>query len=276
MKSGVVAIPLFAAMWLAAPALGAHDQDSPRTAVPRNAQPRAEPPAKGADPPPPADTASAAEQRSRTGRDADRRRDGGGRVTPRGYTRPEPQVVERRGRDGRGPVARGPINRGPVNRGPVIINNYSSYRRPAYYPPAYYDRWVRSYYRWSPVRYAPWGLISAGVGFSNFSVYGSWSPAYAYGHGYPYYGYGPGYYASPGYDFGGVRLRMRPRDAQVFVDGYYAGIVDDFDGTFQQLRLEQGAHKIEVRMPGFEDLELDVYVQPGRTVNIHEDLRPRP
>jgi hypothetical protein len=29
-------------------------------------------------------------------------------------------------------------------------------------------------------------------------------------------------------------------------------------------------------MPGFEDLELDVYVQPGRTINIHEELRPRP
>jgi hypothetical protein len=115
------------------------------------------------------------------------------------------------------------------------------------------------------------------VGFSNFNVYGAWSPAYtSYGH--PQYSYyGPGYYAhSPGYDFGGVRLQMRPRDAQVFVDGSYAGIVDDFDGTFQQLRLEPGAHKIEVRMPGFEDLELDVFVQPGRTINIHEDLRPRP
>src|SRR5688572_5478224 len=176
MKSGVVAIPLFAAMWLAVPALGAQDPDSPRTAVPRNAQPRAEPKAeprdepraRRADPSPPADTASAAQQRSRDGRDADRRRDGGGRVTPRGYTRPEPQVAERGGRDGRGPVARGPINRGPSNRGPVIINNYSSYRRQAYYSPAYYQRWVQSYYRWSPIRYAPWGLISAGVGFSNF------------------------------------------------------------------------------------------------------------
>ena len=30
------------------------------------------------------------------------------------------------------------------------------------------------------------------------------------------------------------------------------------------------------RMPGFEDLELDVHVQPGRTITLHEDLRPRP
>jgi hypothetical protein len=62
----------------------------------------------------------------------------------------------------------------------------------------------------------------------------------------------------------------------VFVDGHYAGLVDDFDGTFQSLRLEQGGHKIEIHMPGFEDLELDIHVQPGRTMTLNEDLRPRP
>ena len=203
-----------------------------------------------------------------TGEEQQRRRDRGG--DNRGY----------RGRPGPRPRVAVPVVRPNIN---INIGN----RGPRFYGPSYYDRWARSYYRWSPVRYAPWGLISAGVGFSNFNVYGAWSPAYVpYGYtsyGYTSYGhpqysyYGPGYYAhSPGYDFGGVRLQMRPRDAQVFVDGHYAGIVDDFDGTFQQLRLEQGAHKIEVRMPGFEDLELDVYVQPGRTINIHQDLRPRP
>ncbi len=76
----------------------------------------------------------------------------------------------------------------------------------------------------------------------------------------PYAPYAPWYAL---YDFGGVRLKIRPRDAQVFVDGNYAGLVDDFDGTFQSLRLEQGGHKIEIHMPGFEDLELDIHVQPG-------------
>ena len=73
-----------------------------------------------------------------------------------------------------------------------------------------------------------------------------------------------------------MRLRIRPRDAQVLVDGFYAGVVDDFDGTFQSLRLAAGGHKIEIRMAGFEDLELDVHVQPGRTITLNEDLRPRP
>jgi hypothetical protein len=79
-----------------------------------------------------------------------------------------------------------------------------------------------------------------------------------------------------GSDIGGVRLKIRPRDAQVFVDGNYAGLVDDFDGSFQSLRLSSGGHKIEIHMPGFEDLELDVLVQPGKTLTLDQDLKPRP
>jgi HSP20 family molecular chaperone IbpA len=78
------------------------------------------------------------------------------------------------------------------------------------------------------------------------------------------------------YDTGELRLRIRPRDSQVFVDGFFAGNVDDFDGNFQSLRLEQGGHKIEVRMPGFETLTIDVHIQPNRTLTIREELRPRP
>lgn len=174
-------------------------------------------------------------------------------------------------------AVRRPPNR---NNSPVIVRrdsrpdihiNIGSAYRPRYYAPSYYDRWARSYYRWSPLGYAPWSLIYGSIGFSNFGFYG------AYGSPYPY---SPYVYSGPwhvsGYDIGGVRLKIRPRDAQVFVDGYYAGLVDDFDGTFQSLRLDQGGHKIEIHMPGYEDLELDVHVQPGRTLTLQEDLRPRP
>ena len=171
----------------------------------------------------------------------------------------------------------GPRVRVAVPSRPLININIGN-RGPRYYGPSYYDRWARNYYRWSPVGYAPWGLISGSIGFANFGAYGAYG---AYGHGAygaPYAHYAPYalYAPSYGYDFGGVRLRIRPRDAQVFVDGHYAGLVDDFDGTFQQLRLEQGGHKIEIRMPGFEDLDMDIHVQPGRTITLHEDLRPRP
>src|ERR1035437_4172470 len=54
----------------------------------------------------------------------------------------------------------------------------------------------------------------------------------------PYPWWGPGAYPypySPVYDTAAqVHLKVTPRDAAVYVDGYYAGIVDDFDGLFQR------------------------------------------
>src|SRR5262245_22712637 len=44
-------------------------------------------------------------------------------------------------------------------------------------------------------------------------------------------------YAAPD---GSLRLEVKPREAEVYIDGYYAGTVDDFDGTFQRLRVVPG------------------------------------
>jgi hypothetical protein len=112
-------------------------------------------------------------------------------------------------------------------------------------------------------------------GYSSYYGYG-----YGYG-GYGGYGYGPyGYslpppsYVSmrPGVAYGGVRIQGAPRDAQVFADGYYVGIVDDFDGAFQHLNLEAGTHQIEVRMPGQPPIAFDVNVQPGQTITYHAGI----
>ena len=73
-----------------------------------------------------------------------------------------------------------------------------------------------------------------------------------------------------------MRLKVKPRDAEVYVDGYYAGIVDDFDGTWQQLRLDDGGHRVEIRKPGLPPLTFDVMVQPGRTVTYRGDLTAIP
>jgi PEGA domain-containing protein len=143
--------------------------------------------------------------------------------------------------------------------------------------------------------YRPYGYRS-GVRVGIFAGFGypfgvGFGYPYRYGYGYPYsygysrYGYGYPYYSYGGYDgyggygysgatyggyaYGGVRIQGAPRDAQVFVDGYYAGIVDDFDGPFQHLNLEAGAHQIEIRAPGLPPLQYDVNVQPGQTLNIH-------
>jgi hypothetical protein len=170
-----------------------------------------------------------------------------------------------------------------------------SYYRPArawypasprwYYRPYHYDPYGWKHFGWSPLYYVPWSLVW-GINTSYFHAHIGFGYPYGYPYPYPYYPAYPAYpyyapspppYGGGSYPFDGrVRLSIRPRDAQVFVDGAYAGIVDDFDGTFQALRLPPGNHKIEVRMPGFETLELDVHVQPDRTITFREDLRPTP
>ena len=42
--------------------------------------------------------------------------------------------------------------------------------------------------------------------------------------------------SSSGYrGVGSIRLKVKPTDAQVYVDGYFMGVVDSFDGSFQRL-----------------------------------------
>ena len=50
------------------------------------------------------------------------------------------------------------------------------------------------------------------------------------------------------------------------MDGYYAGAVDDFDGTFQKLKLEPGPHRIEIRLEGYETLSFEVRILPDKTL----------
>jgi hypothetical protein len=87
-------------------------------------------------------------------------------------------------------------------------------------------------------------------------MYG-WYP-YPFGWGYPpYYPFGP-------YDAtASVRVQVTPREAQVYVDGYYAGIVDDFDGTFQRLHLLPGAHELTIYMPGYRSATERMYFRPS-------------
>ena len=80
----------------------------------------------------------------------------------------------------------------------------------------------------------------------HLSVFFNLGSGYRYGS--PYYGRvygGPvSLYGGGGrLNYGDVRLQVRPRGAAVYVDGYYAGVVDDFDGVFQRLTLVVGRMK---------------------------------
>ena len=83
-------------------------------------------------------------------------------------------------------------------------------------------------------------------------------------------------YAYGSVDEGSVRLKVKPRDASVFVDGYFAGQVDDFDGVFQRLILDSGPHRIEVSLEGYEPLSFEVRVPPDRTITYEGELRRLP
>ncbi len=73
----------------------------------------------------------------------------------------------------------------------------------------------------------------------------------------------------------GLKLKVKPNHAQVFVDGYFAGQVDEFDGAFQRLPIAAGTHRIEVRAEGYETLAFDVHIEPFQTVTHRAELRRR-
>lgn len=138
---------------------------------------------------------------------------------------------------------------------------YSSGYSRGYYAPR------RLQYRSAPRRYYGSG--------GRLTLYFGIGSGYRYGS--PYSGRVYGYRRSvPTYGdyvvYGDLRLKVSPRHASVYVDGYYAGVVDDFDGFFQRLTLEVGPHEIEVEAPGYGSQVFDVYVDPERTIDLHADL----
>lgn len=110
--------------------------------------------------------------------------------------------------------------------------------------------------------YDPYGYGYSSYGYSSYGYGG-------YGYGGPYgYALPPPSYVSarPGAAYGGVRIQGAPPDAQVFADGYYIGIVDDFDGAFQHMNLEAGPHQIEIRIGNEPPVAFNVNVLPGQTI----------
>jgi PEGA domain len=153
-----------------------------------------------------------------------------------------------------------------------------------YYAPSYSRRYYTGVGGLGYYFYDPWSWYG-GPGYGAFGWNGyfgnNWGGYYGnnwggyYGGGFGGFGGGYGAYGGPfGWSIGGVRMKVSPKDAEVYVDGYYAGIVDDFDGMWQQLRLDEGGYQIEVRKPGLTTLTFDVMVQPGRTITYRGRMQP--
>ena len=102
----------------------------------------------------------------------------------------------------------------------------------------------------------------------------SWRYGYYHRHGwyYPRYYFDYGVYS----DHASLRILAEPVETEVYVDGYYAGVVDDFDGIFQRLHVAPGPHEITLRLDGFETWSGEIFAGPGSTVNLRHYMRPGP
>lgn len=179
-----------------------------------------------------------------------------------------------RPRDGRGSVGTA------VERiGPIPDRDRNNYRRGYYYDPYrsfYYDPYYSG-------RYSYWSPFGYGYGLGYFS----YDPFLFSGYGYPGYydpydpyaaGGGAGYgsrYSQVYRGSGSLRLKVEPSNAQVYVDGYYVGVVDSFDGIFQRLSVEAGPHRVELRAEGFEPVEFEVLITPGDTLTYKGEMKSR-
>jgi hypothetical protein len=122
--------------------------------------------------------------------------------------------------------------------------------------------------------------VVVGVGgYWGYPYYNPWwgfSPWYGF-HGW--YGY-PGFYAPYGYGYfdpsSSVRLQVTPRETEVYVDGYRAGIVDDFDGVFQRLELPPGEHEIVLYLEGHRSVRQDLRLAVGAEYKIRHTMQPLP
>lgn len=122
-------------------------------------------------------------------------------------------------------------------------------------------------------------VVVVGAGFYNPYFYspfywGGWYPGFGYGP-YPFYapyGYGYGYGYRPA--IAEARLQIKPRDSEVFVDGYYVGRVDNFDGVFQRLDLPPGEHEIVVYHDGYRTYRQKNLFRPGEGYKYQAALEP--
>jgi hypothetical protein len=175
-----------------------------------------------------------------------------------------PRVQNRQDGNRRNDIGRAVPRRDVVVPRGTYGPRYSPRYSPRVYAPRYYQR---------PYVFRP--RISIG-----FGIFAGYPVPYSYSYPYPIMVYG--YRAprapvmiTPGSGiYGGVALEITPYDADVLVDGAYAGRVEDFDGSQQPLTLTAGTHRVEIQAPGYAPLVVDVMVQPGQVIPYRGDLQP--
>lgn len=73
-----------------------------------------------------------------------------------------------------------------------------------------------------------------------------------------------------------LRLEVKPKQAQVYVDGFYAGIVDDYDDWYQRLYTAPGAHEITLFLEGYRTQTQRAYLTPDHTFKVKFQMEKLP
>ncbi len=130
------------------------------------------------------------------------------------------------------------------------------------------------YYPYYPsYPYYGWGGYYPGWGYGSWWPYGSfgWYGGY-WGYPWGWDGGGGAVYNYVEHDSGSVRVLVDPSEARVYVDGYYAGTVDDFDGLFQRLHVSPGRHEIVLKLEGYKTHRVSLYVPAEGTVKVEYNM----
>ena len=151
--------------------------------------------------------------------------------------------------------------------------------RDLYQLPGGYDRFQhqRRHHAGLPVVLIPGGGFYPGYG----PLYDNYGRPLDYGRSYDYpyqYSYPDQYAPQQRYVElrGGLSLETVPDNAQVYVDGFYAGLAEDFGPRGRPMDLPAGSHHVEVRAPDHETLSFRVMIEPNQIVRYRGDLQRLP
>jgi PEGA domain len=71
---------------------------------------------------------------------------------------------------------------------------------------------------------------------------------------------------------GELKIAATPSRAAVFVDGQYAGHVDEFDGVGKAMLLTPGQHRLRIALPGYLPFDTMVDLHPQQKLKIQTGL----
>jgi hypothetical protein len=72
---------------------------------------------------------------------------------------------------------------------------------------------------------------------------------------------------------GKLFLDIQPGDAQIFADGYYVGVAEDFGVQTGGGLIPPGVHRLDVSAPGYEPAAIDLKITSGQTLTYKASLK---